>query len=324
LESVKELAAARESRIFALESELERLKVGRGDIDPTNSGTPLDDMSIDDLKAKLRSLESQYSLLSNELPSMEAAWRKTQALAAKKVSEIALSEEQLQRLSAEKSKADQKYFAAMKAKDARDGELRSLKAQNAKTSEIVTQLKEAESAARALSSNLEKQLAESKESLTSLSQQNRALQQKVNEASISSETLKTEITKLKELLGGKDTAVSTANSAKRSAEVELEECKVRLEESKKQVDGLRKRSAGRDTTEADDWRVSSFSLLLIHYQSCPREMEHQLTLSAESRHLSRLQFESARHDPQTVRTCLLPCLRTEPHQQSLTQMPVVW
>ena len=256
LEMVKELASARDNRISALESELGRVRLKHGEDATPGADSSLDDLGADVLRSKLRTLQTQYAMVSNELPSMEAAWKKTQALAAKKVAEISNWEEQIARVNSEKARADQKYFAAMKAKDARDSELRALKAQNAKTSEIVSQLKDTESSTRALVSNLEKQLAEAKDSLSGLSQQNRALQQKVNEGNVSSENLKTEISKMKELVTSRDASTSEASKEKRSAEVELEECKVRLDDSKKQIEGLKKRGTGRDTTEADDWRVS--------------------------------------------------------------------
>lgn len=262
LEMAKELASARDSRISALESELERVRLKQGEDSTTSADSSLDALGADDLRSRLRTLQSQYVMVSNELPSMEAAWKKTQALAAKKVAEISNWEEQIARVNSEKARADQKYFAAMKAKDARDSELRALKAQNAKTSEIVSQLKDTESSTRALVSNLEKQVAEAKDSLTGLSQQNRALQQKVNEGNVASENLKTEIAKLKELVTSRDATTSEASKARRAVEVELEECKAKLEESKKQVGILKKRGSGRDTTDnAEDWRVRSESFV---------------------------------------------------------------
>lgn len=256
-DQIKELAAARETRIAALESEVERLKLQVGESSASLSNSAIDSMPIEELKSKLRTLESQYALLSNELPSMEAAWKKTQALAAKKVSEIAAWEEQRTRINAEKAKADQKYFAAMKAKEARENELRTLKAQNAKSSEIVSQLKDAENSSRTLIVNLEKQLSESKESLTSLSQQNRTMQQKLSEASVTLEKLRTQITDMKKLVGSKDSAAQAAASAKRQADVELEEVKVRLEDTKKALDNMKRKGPGRET-ESDDWRVSGY------------------------------------------------------------------
>ncbi|KAI4787700.1 E3 ubiquitin-protein ligase-like protein bre1, partial [Aureobasidium sp. EXF-8846] len=119
-ESIKELAAARETRITALESEVERLKLQIGESTAASTDEALQGMSIEELRSKLKTLENQHLLLNNELPSMEAAWKKTKSLAERKVSEITEWEEQRTRINAEKAKADQKYFAAMKAKEARE------------------------------------------------------------------------------------------------------------------------------------------------------------------------------------------------------------
>jgi E3 ubiquitin-protein ligase BRE1 len=255
-ESIRELAAARETRITALESEVERLKLQIGESTAASTDEALQGMSIEELRSKLKTLENQHLLLNNELPSMEAAWKKTKSLAERKVSEITEWEEQRTRINAEKAKADQKYFAAMKAKEARENELRTLKAQNAKSSEIVTQLKDAENNSRSLIINLEKQISESKESLTSLSQQNRTMQQKLGEGNITLEKLRTQITDMKKLVVSKDAASSAAASAKRQAEVELEEVKVRLEDTKKSFDNMKRKGSGRES-ESDDWRVSA-------------------------------------------------------------------
>ncbi|KAK6008618.1 hypothetical protein QM012_000521 [Aureobasidium pullulans] len=252
-DSIKELAAARETRIVALESEVERLKLQIGESTAATSDEALESMSIEELRSKLKTLENQHLLLNNELPSMEAAWKKTKSLAERKVAEIIEWEDQRTRINAEKAKADQKYFAAMKAKEARENELRTLKAQNAKSSEIVTQLKDAENNSRSLIINLEKQISESKESLTALSQQNRTMQQKLSEGNITLEKLRTQITDMKKLVVSKDAASSAAASAKRQAEVELEEIKVRLEDTKKSLENMKRKGSGRES-ESDDWR----------------------------------------------------------------------
>ncbi|KAK3717232.1 E3 ubiquitin-protein ligase bre1 [Vermiconidia calcicola] len=249
----KELAAARDSRISALESEVERLKLSLGESAPPEGD--LDHFEVDTLKNKLRTMESQYALLSNELPSMEAAWKKTQVLASKKVEEIASWEETIARLGAEKAKADQKYFATMKARDMQTNELRVLKSQNARSSEIVSQLKDTEGKTRELVANLERQVAESMENLTKIELQHRVLEQKHKEASISSEGLKKQIDEMKTLVSAKDKEVLGTSKAKREAEVELEKCRVRLEETKAQFDALKKAKVAHSGGGEDDWRL---------------------------------------------------------------------
>lgn len=253
----RELAEARDSKIKALESHVDRLLLQLGESAPPESTLNLDDLEVEAIKAKARTLEAQYTLLSNELPSMELAWKKTQALASKKVEKEAGDEERLAQLTAEKSKAEQKYFAAMKAKDMREGEFRALKSQNARSSEIITQLKDTESKTRELVANQERQIAEAKESLVKLELQHRTLELKTKEAGIATEGSKKQIDELKALVGTKDKDALAAAKGRREAEEDFEKCRSRLEDTKKQLEMLRKnRAAQSDNDSDDDWRVS--------------------------------------------------------------------
>jgi len=259
-EHIKELAAARDDRIKALESETERLRIQlHPDEYDEYAGEPeqdLDQLGADELRTKYQGLKQQYSMLNNELPSMGAAWKKASALASQKVTEFTTLEEKVVRLGAEKSKADQKYFAAMKAKEARDQEVRTLRAQNSKSSDIVSQLKDAESSTRALLVNLEKQLVEAKDTLNSLTTQNRTAQQQITEDNIIAESFKMQVGELKKALTAKDASLSTSTSAYRKAEVELEALKVRLEETKKSLESWKSKGLGNQTGEYEMLRVS--------------------------------------------------------------------
>lgn len=256
--ATQELAEARQSRILALESHVQRLQLqsGEAQAEAAAGAAVADESDPEALKAKFRTLESQYALLSNELPSMEAAWKKTQALASKKIEEIAEWEDRLSRLTAEKSKADQKYFAAMKAKDMREAELRTLKSQNARSSEIVTQLKDGEAKTKELCVNYERQIAASNEGLARLERDHKTSESKLKATTIETEGLKKNIDELKTLVGAKDKDSLAASKAKREAEEELERVKVRLDDSNKNYDELKKSRAAVGASNSDDWRVS--------------------------------------------------------------------
>ena len=260
VDQARELTAARDSRIAALESQVERLKQQIGESEAALGD--FDGLDADTLKNKLRTVDSQYTLLSNELASMEAAWKKAQALASKKIDEVAGWEEQIGRLSAEKAKADQKYFAAMKAKDMREIEVRTLKAQNARSSEIISQLKEGDAKSREFSTNLERQLTEAKEGVVKLEQQYLVLDQKLKDSTISADGLRKSVSELKTLVSAKDKDNLAVAKAKRDAEENLEKCKARLDETKRQYDTLRKSKASQSGQDSDDWRVS-FPLIAL-------------------------------------------------------------
>ena len=278
-DQAKELAAARDSKISALESEVERLKLQIGESQP-DGGDDTETADLDTLRTKLRTLEQQYSLLSNELPSMEAAWKKTQVLASKKVEETARSEEQLVRLSADKAKTEQKYFAIMKTKDMQTAELRTLKSQNARSSEIVSQLKDADSRTRELVSSLERQVAESKEALNKLEQQHRTLQQKSKEAGLSTDGLKKQVEDLKTMVTSKDKDAQGSGKAKREAEEELEKCKARLDDLRRQHEKSKKESVDLNSKSDDAWRVSLALIAVNSHLDCIANMNHRASSSA--------------------------------------------
>jgi E3 ubiquitin-protein ligase BRE1 len=255
MEQLKELASARDSRIAALETEVERLRLQAREATASDSAENLATLGHDELLAKIACLQKEYSLLSNELPSMEAAWKKAQAVASKKIIDASAMEEQISRFSAEKAKADQKYFAAMKAKETREAEIRTLRAQNAKSSEIVSQLKDTASSSQSLAINLEKQLAEAKDALANVSNQHRVSQLKISEIKTSSDGSASLIAELKKSLTAKDSTHQDALRSHRQTEVELEELKVRLAETKRSLEGWKKKGLGNQSDEYEMLRT---------------------------------------------------------------------
>ncbi|KAI9851410.1 MAG: E3 ubiquitin-protein ligase bre1 [Thelocarpon superellum] len=255
-QQIKELASAREERIKALESEVERLRIQAGQAPSDTTPRPdIDGLSVEDLRVRYANLEQEHTLLSNELPSMGAAWKKASALASKKVLDTAAVEEKVVRLQAEKAKADQKYFATMKLKEAREAEVRSSKAQNAKSAEIIAQLKDVDKSTRSLITNLERQLAETKEALRSLTTQNTTLQQQVTRGTITTEGLKGQNVELSNALKERDAATSQASKARRVAETKAEQQRARLELAEKRVRDLQLQAAGNQSEEFEMLRT---------------------------------------------------------------------
>lgn len=261
-DQMKELVAAREERIKALDSEIERMRLqaGQSNHEPA-AAEELNGLSLEELRTKYRNLEKEYSLLSNELPSMGAAWKKASALAAKKVADSSALEEKLARLQAEKAKADQKYFATMKLNESREAEVKTLRAQNLKSSEIIAQLKEVEATTRQLLQNLERQLQETKDALTAMTTQNRNLQQQISQSNITTGGLRTQVTELTTSLRQKDTTLGSSLKTQRRLETDLEQAQVRLAEMEKSLERWKSKAAGNESEEFEMLRVSlSFSV----------------------------------------------------------------
>lgn len=255
IQKMQDLSAASDQRIKALEIQNERLKTERAN--ESDDLTGLDIFGLEELRSRYQDLARKHQMLNNELKSMESAYLSTKKLANQRVSELSSNEEKLQRLGAEKAKADQKYFAAMKSKETRDSEIRTLRMQNTKSSDVVLQLKESEATSRALLTNTEKTIAEIKEAHSVAVGSHRASQQQVTELKISSDALKTQITELKISLVSKDASAATSADSHRKAELEVAELKTSLADAKKALDLCKMNNLGGSSDVNDSYRVGS-------------------------------------------------------------------
>ncbi|OQD86169.1 hypothetical protein PENANT_c008G00661 [Penicillium antarcticum] len=249
---LQELADAREARITALESEAKRLQL---QIEGSKADENVETMPLEELRAKYTSLERQYAMLNTELTSMQTAYTKFAKLASSKVTDFQAMEEKIARLTAEKSKADQKFFAAMKSKEARDVEVRTLRMQNSKTSDIVSQLKEAEASTRSLVSNMDKKINESKEALDKALSKQHKIQQQLTESDILTNGLKQQVAELKDISVSKDSTLGSTNSSLRQAETEIAGLKQSLTDTKKSLDNWKNKSLGNSSSEYEMLRT---------------------------------------------------------------------
>ncbi|KAI5790110.1 BRE1 E3 ubiquitin ligase-domain-containing protein [Geopyxis carbonaria] len=249
INAVNELAEARAMRIEALELEVDRLK-NISDQGALMSEPNIAALNIEQLRQKYEQLDKAYKVLSQELPGLEQAFKKAHELGNKKVLGLQETEEKLKRLLAEKNKADQKYFTAMKAKDALQNEARALKSQNSKSTEIITQLKEAEKRIRDLMCNLEKQLAELKASNNAILVKNRELQCRVVEQSNTIDSMKSQILELGNSLRQRDSALSRESSSRREAEIECEKLHVKIDEADRVAESNKPQDAENAQLEA--------------------------------------------------------------------------
>lgn len=240
VKKITELASAQEDRIRALESEHERLATESSNMPVDNA--ELEALSLEDLRARYQELDRKYTLLNGELTSMSTAFQKTSKIASQKVSEFAAMEEKVVKLSMDKTKADQKFFAAMKSKETQAGEIRTLRLQNSKSADAVSALKESEAASRALLTTLEKQLSELKDALNHKTNEHRTVQQQNITSGLEVARLNTQINELKNQSMGKDAKLSSTSSACRSAEIEVEELKSSLKDIRRQLESWKSKS----------------------------------------------------------------------------------
>ncbi|KAI5304821.1 E3 ubiquitin-protein ligase bre1 [Ascosphaera pollenicola] len=250
----KDLLEARDARIAALESEVERLQLHIDGL-KDGGGIDVDGLDLKTSRTNYKTLDKQYAMLNQELSSMQQAFRKTSKLAGQKIADLRVHEEKVQRFAAEKAKADQKYFAAMKSKEAREQELMALRIQNAKSSDIISQLKDAETTTRSLLSNVEKQLAETKEALVTAMSQSNASQQQATEANIALQGLHSQMSELKKVATSKDSSLASAQSASRKYEQEIEDLKTTVSDTKKCLESWKNRGSGDKSDPNENLRL---------------------------------------------------------------------
>lgn len=91
-------------------------------------------------------LIQRITSLSGEIKEIESAFKETREMALKKFENAIDHEHMVKKLSIEKTKADQKYFASMRLKDSIQAENKVLKAQIAKSQDIIKNLNDLEKA----------------------------------------------------------------------------------------------------------------------------------------------------------------------------------
>jgi E3 ubiquitin-protein ligase BRE1 len=263
---LKELISAKDDRITALEAEVERLRARADEESCTPTPRPeIDSLDLQQLRQKYESLERQFEAIERELPGLQTAYKKVQTLSTKKVMDFTSLEEKVQILQAEKAKADQKYFAARKDMDTRIHEVRALKVQNAKSSEIITQLKDVETSNRTLLSNLEKQLSDVKQANTSIMNEHKKMESTTREATSKAETLKNQVAELTNLIKAKDANNINTKQRIQAVEVELEQLRVKHEQTQKERDTWKTKSLSNQSGEEEMLRVSSYHIYIYLY-----------------------------------------------------------
>ncbi|EMR82680.1 putative e3 ubiquitin-protein ligase bre1 protein [Botrytis cinerea BcDW1] len=255
VEHLKELVGAKDDRITSLELEVERLRqIAEQSCQPT-PGPEIDSLNLEELRVKYDLLQQGYDSINKELPALQSAYKRVQALTSKKVMDFTALEEKVSILAAEKSKADQKYFAARKDMDIRLTEVRTLKNQNAKSSEIISQLKDVETSDRTLLSNLEKQLSDMRQSNASIMTENKKLEASSREATSKCESLKNQAAELTNLLKSKDSANSGTKQKIHAVELENEQLRVRCEQIQKDRDTWKQKSLSNQSGEEEMLRT---------------------------------------------------------------------
>lgn len=112
----------------------------------------------DKLQVRSNDEPQPQDALMKELQELEIAFKELTSLTHKKYSELVNQESLISKLTVEKTKADQKYFAAMRSKDSILVENKNLSKSLSKSNELIAQLKDSDRLLQQKIANLKKQL----------------------------------------------------------------------------------------------------------------------------------------------------------------------
>lgn len=229
IEQVKELASIREARIKTLETEVKRLKDDPSSQEGHVDLATVETASIDELKTMVQKLHRQNASLVDELPGLEAAFTQAHQKATAKVQDIMEREAKNNKLVAEKAKADEKYFSAMRAKDALNNEFQKVKTQLAKSAEMVQQLKDAEKKHVHRASALETRVEETKDKHVAWEKERLGIQMKLGDTERRLDSMRALVDKLNGDVKARERSIRAEIEAKRALEVENEKLKKQVD-----------------------------------------------------------------------------------------------
>lgn len=203
-------------------------------------------------------LIKRLHILSSEVKEIEAAFQQTRSLSLDKLKETIDNEGLMKKLTIEKNKADQKYFASMRVKDSLSAENKVLKSQIAKSQELILKFNETEKAYLSKIEILTKSVNDYKVIKEMSIQENTQLQKNLKMLNKTRDNLlkelsdiKQEVAELKKQNGGltnemnaKSMACSKLEAKLRATESLLQKYKQNntssiLEEDEKQLEALR-------------------------------------------------------------------------------------
>lgn len=229
MDHLKELVEIRNTRIKTLEAEINRLKDESSDNQDDLNSSKIDDATIEELKGLVQKLQRQNNSLVSELPGLEAAFNKAHKQANLKITDLLEREAKNTRLVVEKAKADEKYFSAMRAKDALNNEFQKTKAQLTKSTECVQQLREAEKKHTLKISSLETKIEDCNIKQASMEKERSSLQHKLSDAERRLDSSRNLVEKLNSDIRNRDRSIKQEIDNKRTIELENEKLKKQVE-----------------------------------------------------------------------------------------------
>ncbi|GAA6058899.1 hypothetical protein JCM10212_002851 [Sporobolomyces blumeae] len=182
-------------------------------------------------EAQVQSQEAAANMLYGEIDRLSAAWSDLDEQNASKVFNLASLEDKVQRLSAEKAKADNRYFATMRQKDALENENAILTKLAEKQQQKVDQASEVQHELQVQLAAVEKEITVHQNNVRAYSEQLAALRRENSDALLRSEQNGKRIAELSALLTERVAQAETEQAARKRVEEQLAKVERQLQQA---------------------------------------------------------------------------------------------
>lgn len=278
--SEQDLAA----RVASLQSELDKLSESLGvtegaAVSPDEARKRFTDQheELERLRQELTTANASTAALCDELDKLGEAYSESQKVASVRIAEIGRMEEKVGRLATEKGKADNKYFSAMRAKDALENERRVAMRNVERQARVIEQFGEAEKAyhtqlqhntmeatrLRALTNELTAKVAEQQRDLQSVLERQRLASQAQERAEAASRQHIEEF-------GGENRARIEAQERCDKLQRDLDKCRKQLAAAGS--------SARKKTSGDDDASQADYLNALLTCSTCKERYRNRIIL----------------------------------------------
>ncbi|GAC71310.1 E3 ubiquitin ligase involved in syntaxin degradation [Moesziomyces antarcticus T-34] len=281
-EKLSRAAQEAQARVAELEKRLSSAEspTDGAAINGTTSADPTEmQAEVERLRLSLQAAEASSKAVDDELEKISAAYAELERQASVKVTDVSRMEEKALRWVTEKSKADNKYFSTMRAKDTVDAELRAVKQVNERQQKTIEMFGEVERSYSTQLGQHEKEVTVFKKAIEVHSRRIEALSRDLEQANArlaeAAQTSARASESAKEFID----AATTEKDQRKRADERIARLEKDLESAKRQMARAAASAAknkGKRETDAGDGSEKDFLNALLQCSSCKERYRNRI------------------------------------------------
>ncbi|GAA5931004.1 hypothetical protein JCM3775_000775 [Rhodotorula graminis] len=218
-------------------------------------------------EAQVKGQETASNMLYGEIDRLSAAWQSLDEQNASKVFNLAALEDKVQRLSADKAKADNRYFATMRQKDALTGEAAVLQKLAEKQQQRIESQAEVQRALGQQLAHAEKEISMHQNNVRAWQEQNSDFKRKNAELQLRCEQTALQVAELTSRLNDRINEAENAARAKSIVEEQLSKTQRQLQQAQAKVTSATASSSG-STDPAEVRELKKYNNDLMRMLRC--------------------------------------------------------